>query len=98
LISDSTELGIVAKRWVLLVLTSQAMELILTGTPATAAEMERLGVVNRVVPNTEDVLCEAMKIARTIASFSSPAIGLAKQAILAGMIALHSSGTVVKLM
>lgn len=74
------------------------MELILTGVPVTAAEMERLGVVNRVVPTAEDVFCEAMKMARTVASFSAPAIGLAKQAILAGEIALHSSGTIAKLM
>jgi enoyl-CoA hydratase/carnithine racemase len=81
------------------VLIFQAMELILTEIPATTAEMERLGVVNKVVPTTEDVLCEAMKIARTIASYSGPAIRLAKQAILAGIIALiHSFRLVPKLM
>jgi enoyl-CoA hydratase len=67
-----------------LVLTAQAMELILTGTPATAAVMERLGVVNRVMLPEEDVLEETLKMARKIASFSAPAIGLAKQAVLAG--------------
>jgi len=67
------------------VLTDQAMELILTGVPATAAELERLGVVNRVVQGDGDVLMEAtMEMAQTIASFSAPAIGLAKQAVLAG--------------
>lgn len=66
-------------------LTDQAMELILTGVPATAAEMERLGVVNRVVQGDGDVLMEVtMKTAQTIASVSAPAIGLAKQAVLAG--------------
>jgi enoyl-CoA hydratase len=60
------------------------MELILTGTPATAAVMERLGVVNRVMLPEEDVLEETLKMARKMASFSAPAIGLAKQAVLAG--------------
>ncbi|KAI0574378.1 Enoyl-CoA hydratase/isomerase [Pyrenophora tritici-repentis] len=62
----------------------KAMELILTGATTSAAEMERLGVVNRVVSSEEDVLEVATRTARTIASFSAPAIGLAKQAILAG--------------
>ncbi|KAA8622771.1 Enoyl-CoA hydratase/isomerase [Pyrenophora tritici-repentis] len=61
----------------------KAMELILTGATTSAAEMERLGVVNRVVSSEEDVLEVATRTARTIASFSAPAIGLAKQAILA---------------
>ncbi|QRC93763.1 enoyl-CoA hydratase [Parastagonospora nodorum SN15] len=62
----------------------KAMELILTGVPATAAEMERLGVVNRVVQGDGDILMDVtMKTAQTIASFSAPAIGLAKQAVLA---------------
>lgn len=46
--------------------------------------MERLGVVNRAVSTEEDVLEVAMKMARTVASFSAPAVGLAKQAIVAG--------------
>ncbi|RMZ74525.1 enoyl- hydratase [Pyrenophora seminiperda CCB06] len=61
----------------------KAMELILTGAPTSAAEMERLGVVNRVASIEEDVLEVATKMALTIASFSAPAIGLAKQAVLA---------------
>lgn len=60
------------------------MELILTGATTSATEMERLGVVNRVVPNEQDVLEVATAVARTIASFSAPAISLAKQAVLAG--------------
>lgn len=60
------------------------MELILTGVPVAAAEMERRGIVNRVVMPDEDVLEEALKVARTVASFSTPAVGLAKQAVLAG--------------
>ncbi|KAK1914938.1 hypothetical protein P3342_011866 [Pyrenophora teres f. teres] len=61
----------------------KAMELILTGATTSAAEMQRLGVVNRVASSEEDVLEVATRTARTIASFSAPAIGLAKQAILA---------------
>lgn len=60
------------------------MELILTGTTTSATEMERLGVVNRVASSEEDVLEVAKTVARSIASFSAPAIGLAKQAVLAG--------------
>lgn len=60
------------------------MELILTGATTSASDMERLGVVNKVASSEEDVLEVAMKTARTIASFSAPAIGLAKQAVLAG--------------
>jgi enoyl-CoA hydratase len=70
------------------------MELILTGATTSAAEMERLGVVNRVVSSEEDVLEVATRTARTIASFSAPAIGLAKQAILAGE---HSSDPSIRI-
>ena len=60
------------------------MELILTGASISASELERLGVVNRAVSGEEDVLEVAMNMARAIASFSAPAVGLAKQAVLAG--------------
>lgn len=60
------------------------MEMILTGRPTTASEMERLGVVNRVVASEQDVFEEALKVAQSIASFSAPTIGLAKQAVVAG--------------
>jgi hypothetical protein len=69
---------------VVLVLTDQAMELILTGTPTSATEMERLGVVNRVISSEEDVLEETLIVARTVASYSAGAVGLAKQAVAAG--------------
>ncbi|KAJ4370436.1 hypothetical protein N0V83_004954 [Neocucurbitaria cava] len=61
----------------------KAMEMILTGTPTTASDMERLGVVNRVVASEQDVFEEALKVAQSIASFSAPTIGLAKQAVVA---------------
>jgi enoyl-CoA hydratase len=66
------------------ILTFQAMQLILTGSPATAAEMERLGVVNRVMSPEQDVLEDTLKVAQTITSFSAGAVGLAKEAILSG--------------
>ena len=58
--------------------------MILTGSPATASEMERLGVVNRVISPEQDVLDEAVQVAATIASFSAPAVKLAKEAVTAG--------------
>jgi enoyl-CoA hydratase len=60
------------------------MELILTGSTTTAAEMERFGIVNRVCMAEEDVVEKALKVAEAIAAFSMPAIGLAKQAVKAG--------------
>lgn len=62
----------------------QAMELILTGNSVPASEMERYGVVNHVVPMNSNVVEEAVKLARTIASHSIPVVGLAKQAVKAG--------------
>ncbi|KAL5381896.1 hypothetical protein DPSP01_006840 [Paraphaeosphaeria sporulosa] len=59
----------------------KAMEFILTGEPVTARDMERYGIVNKIVPAEQDVVTEAVKLATRIATFSAPAIGLAKQAI-----------------
>jgi len=60
------------------------MELILTGLPVTAQEMEQRGVVNRVVPADQDVLEESLKTARLIAARSAPALRLAKHAVKTG--------------
>jgi enoyl-CoA hydratase/carnithine racemase len=68
------------------------MELILTGSPVTALEMERFGVVNQVMSPGEDVLEATLEIARKVASFSAPAVGLAKQAVLAGELILSKLG------
>ncbi|KAF2737763.1 enoyl-CoA hydratase [Polyplosphaeria fusca] len=59
----------------------KAMELVLTGRSTTAAELERFGVVNRVCLPEEDVVEQTMAVAKTVASFSAPAVGLAKQAV-----------------
>lgn len=59
----------------------RAMELVLTGDMLTAADAERLGLVNRVVPN-ELVLEEAKNIAKKIAAKPVLAIKAAKEAVL----------------
>ncbi|KAF9692308.1 hypothetical protein EKO04_009614 [Ascochyta lentis] len=61
----------------------KALELVLTGLPVTANELERRGVVNRVVSADEDVLREALLVAQIIAARSAPALRLAKHAVKA---------------
>jgi enoyl-CoA hydratase/carnithine racemase len=56
-----------------------AMEMALTGALYTAAEAERFGLVNRVVPEGR-ALAEAVKLARTIASHSAPTLAIGKRA------------------
>jgi enoyl-CoA hydratase len=57
------------------------MELALTGEPLTAAEAERLGLVNKVVP-VELLLDEAKGLARKIAAKPPLAVKHIKEAIL----------------
>lgn len=45
----------------------KAMEMILTGSPISAAEAERIGLVNRVVP-AGDLLTDARKLAASLAA------------------------------
>jgi len=59
----------------------RAMELVLTGDMLSATDAERLGLVNRVVPN-ELVLEEAKNIAKKIAGKPALAIKAAKEAVL----------------
>jgi enoyl-CoA hydratase len=59
---------------------SKAMEMVLTGRRMDAAEAERCGLVSRVV-KVEELLEEAMKTAEKIASFSRPAVYMAKEAV-----------------
>ena len=50
-----------------LVGAGRALEIILTGTPISAAEAERIGLVNRVVPAAE-LMNEAKKLAAHLAA------------------------------
>jgi enoyl-CoA hydratase len=59
----------------------KAMEMILTGTPISAQEALRAGLVNRVVP-VELCLTEAEALAMKIAAQPPVAVRLAKEAIL----------------
>ncbi|SHN84654.1 enoyl-CoA hydratase-related protein [Bradyrhizobium erythrophlei] len=59
---------------------SLAMDLILTGRSIGAAEAKALGLVARVVPNT-DLLQVALEAAHTIAAYNAPAVKMAKEAV-----------------
>ncbi len=59
---------------------AKAMDLALTGRLMDAAEAERCGLVSRVVPN-DKLLDEALEAATIIASFSTPAVMMAKEAV-----------------
>ena len=59
---------------------AKAMDLCLTGRMMDAAEAERAGLVARVVP-AADLICEALKVAATIASMSRPVAMLTKEAV-----------------
>lgn len=61
----------------------QAMEFILTGDTASGWEFERLGLVNKALPN-DRVLDEALKLATRIAAMSGAVVAAAKQAVLTG--------------
>ena len=59
---------------------SLARRMILTGYRVTAAEAYRRGIIEACVP-LDDLMEEAMKLARNIASKSPKALSLAKRAI-----------------
>ncbi len=59
----------------------RAMELLLTGDTISAAEAERLGLVNRVVP-VELFLEEAKRVAKKILAKPALAVKAAKEAVL----------------
>lgn len=59
---------------------AKAMEMVLTGRTINAEEAERIGLVARVVP-ASDLLTEAISTAEKIASFSRPAVLMAKEAV-----------------
>lgn len=57
-----------------------AMDLILTGRMISADEARTSGLVARVVPDNQ-VLTVALEAAATIASYSAPAVFMAKEAV-----------------
>lgn len=57
----------------------KALEMLLTGNPLSAAEAERAGLVNRVVP-AERLGEETLQLARQIASASAETLALGKRA------------------
>jgi enoyl-CoA hydratase/carnithine racemase len=59
--------------------TKKAMEMLLTGTPLSAADAERAGLVNKVVPR-EKLAEETLQLARQIASASRATVALGKRA------------------
>ncbi len=59
---------------------AKAMELCLTGRMIDATEAEKAGLVARVVPAAE-LMAEAIKTAEKIASFSAPAVMMAKESV-----------------
>ena len=61
---------------------SKAMELVLTGNTISAAELERAGLVSRVLPLAE-LMPAALKLADQIAYMSLPLVKLTKAAVLA---------------
>jgi len=70
---------------------SRAMELLLTGRTITAQEALAIGLVEFVFPK-ENLQAEAMKIARTIASYSTSSTRATKQCINHGLRAGWQAG------
>ncbi len=62
---------------------ARALEYMLTGKFIDMKEAERVGLVNRVVPHA-DVLAEAMKLARSIASKGQLAVRAVVEAVMTG--------------
>ena len=64
--------------------TARALEIMLTGKFIDMKEAERIGLVNRVVPNAE-VLGEAMKLAKSISSKGQVAVRAIVEAVMEGV-------------
>lgn len=63
---------------------SWAMEIILTGDSIKADQAERIGLVNRIVPQA-DLMTEAIRIAETISRRGPLAVRAAKEAVVKGL-------------
>ncbi|HSO93673.1 MAG TPA: enoyl-CoA hydratase-related protein [Candidatus Dormibacteraeota bacterium] len=68
------------QRWARAVGKALAMEAVLIGEPVRAVDAERMGLINRVVPDGA-CLDEAKRLARQIASRPPLAVRLAKEAV-----------------
>ncbi len=76
-----------------LVGTGKALEIILTGAPIGAAEAERIGLVNRVVP-TGELMTEAKKLAAQLAAQAPVAVRYIIAAINKGVEMPFADGAV----
>ncbi|WP_028024011.1 enoyl-CoA hydratase-related protein [Enterovibrio calviensis] len=70
-----------SQRLTKLVGKAKAMDMILTSRKMDATEAERAGLVSRVIPDYR-LLEETIEAAKTIASYSKPAVALAKECVL----------------
>jgi enoyl-CoA hydratase len=59
---------------------SKAMEMVLTGRMMDAEEAERAGLVSRIVP-VDDLIDEAVDVAKSIAELSAPVVMMAKESV-----------------
>ncbi len=74
---------------------AKAMDLCLTGRNMAVEEAERAGLVARVVP-VDDLMDEALKAARSIASYSMPSVMLAKDSINSALNTSLSEGMMIE--
>jgi enoyl-CoA hydratase len=75
---------------------TRALELVFTGEHITAAEAERLGLVNHVVPQAE-LMPKAIALAHMIAEKAPLAIAIAKRAVYEGLEASPRGGNEVEM-